>query len=453
MSALLPFRRPLPFVGALLAVILALPTTLPAAPVAPPARELSSPVSDQLSALRDFTDAKNYTAALALLAPLIAVAPSDSYDLAVLSQIKAQIILNQGDATDQAVAPLETALRLGDAHGYLDPRQTLDVLYLLAQLHYQRATENHDAALQLAEFSAAAAIRRWLDQVARPGEDAVLLAALIYYNEATVGNHPPEPAALRRVLDVAAQGLTLSLQPKETLYLLVLDAEQQLGDTAAAADTLELLVQRSPANHDYWQQLAAIYLAQASAAKATRENDRLNLRALLTFERAQVHGALTTPADNFNVAGLYYNLHQFDRALSLLESGLQTGAITDEPGHWELLANAGQSAHEETRALSTLADVAARHPDDGRVNYATARLEYAMDQHPAARKHLELALARGHLDHPGQAAFLLAFLDMEARQFDAAARWLDEAARHDDTPPADIARLRESLAAAHPTPP
>jgi len=438
MSSVLRFALPI-------FLLCLLPTTLPADPTPAPARELSAPVSEKLGALRELTDAKNYPAALAWLNPVIETVPGDSYDLAILSQIKAQIILDQGGPTGPAVAPLETALRLGDAHGYLDPHQTQEVLYLLAQLHYQRATESREADVQGAEFSAAAgAIRRWLSATARPGEDAWLLASLIYYNEATVGTHPAA-AALREVLAAAGQGLKQSLQPKESLYLLILAAEQQLGETAASADLLELLVQRTPGNRDYWQQLGATYLALAGGAKDATDTRRYNLRALLTFERAQSHGFLQTPADNFNVAGLYFTLGQYDRAIDRLESGLRTGAIADEPGHWELLADACRQAHQETRALADLNGAAALHPADGRINYALARLDYGLDQPADARTQLEAALAKGHLDHPGEAALLLAYLDTEAHQLAEAARWLDEAARHPDASADDLARLRQAL--------
>jgi hypothetical protein len=430
-------------------LLFALPPSLPASTPAVP--ELSAPVSEKLGALRDLTDAKNYGAALALLEPLIAAAPQDSYDLAVLAQIKAQIILNQGGPTAPAVAPLETALRLGDAHGFLNPDQTLEVLHLLAQLHYEQAAAAREPKVRQTEYAAAAAaVRRWLDQAPNPGEDALLLAALIYYNQAAAGPQPPEPAALRTVAATAARGLTQTLQPKESLYLLLLATDQQLGQTAAAADMLELLVRRAPTNHDYWQQLAATYLALAAAAPDDGEARRLNLRALLTLERAQSHGALRAPADNFNMAGLTFRLGQPEHALGLLETGLRTGAITDDPALWDLLAMAGQQSHQEARALADLAGASAPHPDDGRINYARARLDYALDQHAAARGELETALARGHLDHPGQAALLLAYLDAEARQFDAAARWLDEAARAPDTPTDDLARLRDSLATNRP---
>ena len=438
----------------LLAVLaFALPAELPAAPTPPPTPEISEAVAGKLAGLRALTDAKNFPAALALLEPLLAAAPADSYDLAVLSQIKAQIILNQNGPAAAAIAPLETALRLGDTRGFLDARQTREVLYLLAQLDYEQAAASSLAAAQHAGFTrAATAIRRWLGLTPAPTEDALLLAASIFYNEATSAGDPPDAALLRDVIATAQNALTLSAAPGETGYSLLLAADQQLGETRPAADLLELLVQRHPDNRDYWQQLQAAYLTLAAGTIDPRESQRCSLRALLTLERAQSRGLLKSPADNFTLAGLTFNLHQPDRALTLLESGLRDGTIPADHRAWELLVDAAQQSHQEDRAIAALQAAATRQPADAHIEYALGRLCYALDRPAAAREHLQAAVATAGLDRPGQARLLLAYLNYELHQPADAARWLEEAARFPDAPADDLARLRRALAPASATP-
>ncbi|HRE08666.1 MAG TPA: hypothetical protein PKX00_23815, partial [Opitutaceae bacterium] len=67
---------------------------------------------------------------------LLKGAAPESYDIAVLSQVKAQILLTKGDYA-KSIEPLETALLVSDRHGYFEARVIQDLTYYLAQLYYQ----------------------------------------------------------------------------------------------------------------------------------------------------------------------------------------------------------------------------------------------------------------------------------------------------------------------------
>ncbi len=346
----------------------------------------------RLGELRDFTDAKNYPAALSLTDDLLALAAPDSYDAFVLSQVRAQIFLTQGRPAD-ALPPLEASLRLADTHPFLDARPRLDLVYLVAQVAAQLATVAPDAATQRARFDQAGVlIRRWLVEapLAAPGlrgeggtvlADAHLFAASVLYNGALAAT-PPNPAQFTAALTEAGQGLALTVHPGEQFYVLMLASLQQLGDLARVAELLELLVSQHPANASYWQQLAATYLHLAAEAQDARAIRREQLRSLLALERAQGHGFLKAPADQYNLAGLYFNLGQPGQTIALLEPGLAAGLLAPDRRAWELLVRACQQSHQDARALAALEKAVARFPADTAFQLALTRLREALASAP-----------------------------------------------------------------------
>ena len=88
-----------------------------------PKKELSDKVSEDLAKIRTQTDAKNYDGALAIIDGLIKISGPESYDMALLSQVKAQILLTKGEYA-KSIPPLETAVTLSDKYGFFDDRQS-----------------------------------------------------------------------------------------------------------------------------------------------------------------------------------------------------------------------------------------------------------------------------------------------------------------------------------------
>ncbi len=426
----------------------------------PPPREISEKTSAHLGELRDLTDAKNYPAALALTDRLLVDAAPDSYDTFVLSQVKAQVHLAQ-DRYAEALPPLEASLRLADSHPFLDARPKLDLVYLLAQVAAQLAADEKSPDAQRARLARAAGfIRRWLAETPTPTPDAQLFAASVLFNLAQTSLPGPGDQAqyYSAALAEAERGLLLGVHPRERFYVLIFACHQQLGDLAHAADVLELLVQQHPTNDSYWQQLVTTCLSLATARKdadparprlaASNTVRHAQLRALLALEGAQAQGLLTTPADMFNLAGLHYNLGQFDRVITLLEPGLANGSLAADRRNWELFVHAGQQAHQPARAIAGLEKAAARFPADGPLAYALAQLCYAEHQPEAARAHAQSALARGGLDRPMSTLLFIATVSYELRDPAVATRALDQAAQLSPTPAEadDLARLRHALA-------
>ena len=402
--------------------------------------------------LRELTGAKSYAPALVLIDRLLAAVPADSYDRALLVQIKAQIFLTEGNYA-AAIAPLEDALRFADRPGFLAEAAPRAALFLLAQLHQQQAPESKDSGRQRAALAKAADyLARWQARAPASTADGQLFAASLYYQQATLNPDRIDSATLNKARRAAEAGLLLQINPSDSFYVLLLAAAQQRADFAQAADLLELLVARKPANSSYWQQLTSVYLSLAAAAKNERDADRFHLRALLTLERAQAAGLLRSPAENQHVVSLYLNLRQFDPAIALLQKGLADGTLDNTRRNWELLANAHQQARREAQAIASLELAVTRLPSDGQLEFTLAQLLYASGRVADARAALERAVKKDALEKPGQTRLFLACTAFELKAYDDADRWARDAAAFADVKKDDLARLAQAIAEARRSP-
>lgn len=445
-----------PPVSTRLLILLALSAIVPAAgraasapPQPPPA--ISSAVAAKLNVLRPLIEARDHAGILALVEPLLADPSLPPYDRTILSQLHAQILLSQGKLSS-AVAPLETALRLADAHpAFLDTTATLELIHLLCQLRYQQALDAADPAVrQSAAAAARDLLRRWLAETPERTETGQVFASSLLYSLATLDPDRVDPDGLAAADAEARAGLLLRTRPDEALHRVLLAAAQQQEDLVAMSDRLELLVWRHPDNESYWRQLLAAYLARAAHDGLPEpEVARLQLRAILAIERAQARGFLQDPQDRFNLVGLHFNLRHYREAAALLETGLSSGRLADERRHWELLATARQQLGQPEKAVETLTRAAARFPADGQLDFALAQLHYAADRREDALRCLRAAVAKGGLDNPAHAHLWLAHLAYELGHYDEAAAQADRARESSAGAPSDeLLRLTRAIAEA-----
>lgn len=410
-----------------------------------PKKELSEQVTSQLGKLKGLAESKNYTEIVRLLDGLIPAAAPDSYDLAVLAQIKGQVLLTDAQY-GAAVAPLELSLQVGERSGYFDQKTILSTLYALAQLYAQQAADRKDPGEQASFYTQAhAAITRWLALSPKVSAENQYFAASLLYNHGMLDPKHPDLAKITQARAEAEKCLYLDLHPSAQTYVLILAVLQQLGDFAQSADILEELVVREPQNKLYWQQLLGMYYTLAAATKDEREIRRANLRALLTFERAQARGILSTPKDNFSVVALYFNLRQFERASEFLSAGLKDGKIENTRKNWEILSSAFQQMKDTGKAIAALEKAASVFPEDGQLEFVLAQLLYAQNEPEKACSHLESAVAKGHLEKPAQVYLFLAYVGYELKRFDQASRWAKAAEDQPDVKKEDLARLSRAI--------
>lgn len=373
-----------------------------------PKKELTEKVSEELPKIRTQIDGKNFDAALAIIDSLLRTVLPDSYDLAVLSQVKAQILLNKGEYA-KSIQPLETALQVSEKNGYFEPKVSLEFTYYLAQLYAQEATNTKDPAALRKNYSKAAEyIERWIKSSPKPDPEKQLFFTSILYNLAQVDANNVDMALIKRTEAEAEKGLRMSIKPKDAFYVLLLASMQQQNKTKESAELLELLIKNFPNNKNYWQQLAGTYL-----------NLQQDVRAALTIERAQKFDAMNTPKDNFNLVGIYFNMGQFEQAIDLLVKGLKDGSIEKEQRNYELLAAAYQQIKKEQSAIETLKEAIQLFPNSGSLYLQVAQMNYSLDKLDEAYVYAKQAVTK-KLDKPWQAQTFLAYVCYELKKLDEA---------------------------------
>ncbi|MDI1320702.1 MAG: tetratricopeptide repeat protein [bacterium] len=413
----LSFRPLLVLLGALLLA------AAPAVAQQPP-RDYSytDATGEVLGKVKVAVDAKNYDGAVAIVDGQLAKVPADSYDAALLYQIKTQTLLQKGDFS-RVIDPLEKGLALSDAKTptYYEERATRDLVYFLAQLYLQEAVQTKDKKLAALLFEKADnTMARYLKINPKTTPEAQMIYSQLLYNRAVLDPDHADLAIMKRAMDQVDIGLKLSSHPKDTFYVLKLVCLQQLNRNPEAVEILELLVKQKPDSSTYWQQLAALYLGAGN-----------DLRAILSIERAQSHGLMTSPKDNFNLIGIYFNIGQYEKASELLEKGLHAGSIENEQKNWELLALTYQQLERPFKGIETLKDATKAFPKSGQLEYMIGQAYYALGKPEDALPHLKTAVAKGGLTKPHQVYSFMAYMAYELKKFDEA---LEAAQKSVDTP-------------------
>ena len=188
-----------------------------------PARDYS-PSDDTSEALTKFkvaNEAKDYASALIILDAQLAKVPADSYDAALLLQIKTQILLQKGDFS-ASIVPLEKGLTLSDSKTptYYEERQTRELVYFLASLYLQEAVQTKNPKLAATYYEKGdKAMVRWSKLVTKTTPEAQLIWAQLLYNWAIQDQDKVNLDLIKRALDQVEIGLHLSTHPKDTLYI------------------------------------------------------------------------------------------------------------------------------------------------------------------------------------------------------------------------------------------
>lgn len=396
-----------------------------AEPTTPPP-QLSEAVSTALLKVNQFMGAEQWDTALLTVREVLKTATPRSYDWAMAQLLLAQIHLsrNKRDLGDYvaAIPALEAVL----GSGFFTPAQTLEWRYVLAQLCAQE-----DKLGQAEKY-----LREWLQETPAPTADAYILLTTLVVQRAQEDPAKPDRKLSEEALALTRKGLLIGAKPVDTLYYLQAACFQQLERWDEAAEVLELLLQKTPRNKSYWNQLFGMYV--------TGEND---LRAAMTIERAHQYEAMNSPRENIALAQLYYNMQQFDRAIEILEKGLTDGSIEPTRVHWEMLGRGYQELHQEFKSIQTFLR-ADKHFDNGYFLYLAGNTYYAMGRNADALKYLEQSVKKG-VENPTQVALFAGFLAFELREYDRASALLDVAEKNlneaDDRQRNDYRSLREAV--------
>ena len=430
------FRTPsFRFGLAALSLLAGVPAALRADDNVPPSNEapqLSDAVGDGLAKLKEFLDAKDYTGAMNLMEGLRAKAEPDSYDQAFIYENEARIMTQKGDFV-ASIGPLEKSLEISDRHHFNTVKQNLDILYFLSQLYYQQADNAktpHDE--QVADFQKAIGyIERWFTLNPKPSEDISYYYSQLIYAEALAispAGHPDKDL-IRKAQEQVEKTIAMSPKAKDSYYVFLLATLQQLGDYPRSAEILELLLAHNPSSKTYWQDLTMFYMAMAQNDKD--KNDRkiktYNIRAINTIERAQAHGYMTTPRDNYTLFSLYFNAGQYGKAADLLYEGLKSGGIDSTLANWLLLASSYQQINQDFTAIEALKEASNRFPKNGEIDFKIGQVYQELDRDEDAYPYYKSAVDKGGLGKPLQALLFLAYSAYELHKFDDAKVAIDRA--------------------------
>ncbi|OHE78950.1 MAG: hypothetical protein A3G75_03990 [Verrucomicrobia bacterium RIFCSPLOWO2_12_FULL_64_8] len=400
------------------------------------------------------TDPTKWDDALKAIDSVLQGLDANTYDAAVLNQIKGDILM-QKNLLSEAGKVYERSLDVADRFGFFEPRVTNELVYRVSQFSFADAAASKDPKVQGVAFEKSERyLKRWLAAIgSKPANEQVVeFICALYLNYAMYkGNEEKgDPAMIDETLKWADWGLHLSAKPKDSFYAYRLACLLNLNRTIEVVDLIELLASRRPTNRTYWQQLYYNYLmlgTEASEKKREADAFAYNVRAILTVERAQKHGFLNTPKDNFDLVRIYFTIDQYDQACDLLAKGLRDGTIESTQNNWKLLAYSYKEIRRENLAIETLMEAATNFPKSGQLEYETALIYWELERLDDAYKFIKLCVDKGGTEKPGAGWYFYAMLAFEKKYYDEALKAAEQAAKFPENA-SQVAQLQEAIKAS-----
>lgn len=382
---------------------------------------VSEKTSEAFGKLKPLQETQNWNGMLQVLEAVPVVA--GSYDEALVLDMKAKLYATTSQYT-KAIGPWERAVALSDQHGYFAEKPLLEMIFFLGQLYAQEASSTKDSKLQQQYFGKALIyFKRFMDKTPKPTPEAVSTYAMILYYKAIADPANVDQALLTEARKVINRGLTSAIKPKESFYQLLLTLQQQQNDMQGASEILELLLINNPKKKDYWAMLMAMYLQLSDKAKdkPTSEARDFLVRAIVTAERAQAQGFMSTGKENMNLVSLYLMANQFTKGTELLYNGMKKGVIDNEPHNWRILGRYYQEANMNTQAIAVLEEATKIFPKNGELEVQISQIYLQMENTRKAFTHAKLAVEKGNFEgtKPYSVNYLVAYTAYELGDIDA----------------------------------
>ena len=408
--------------------------------------ELASTTSDKLNdEFRPAYDGKDWDKALRVLEEILAKATPDSYDAAYIYKVHAQINMQNKNNMLKGMEDLEKALAIDDRKHYFEQKDVQDLIYTISQINFQEggSTSTKDPAAKIQYFNRAlSTMERWLQNATPKSftQDSTYFIAAVYFafgDGTAMGNQKTDPAMLEKALHWIDKALQSAIHPREILYSMKVSGLYQLNRFKEVADYLELQLKLKPDDKSKWQTLASIYLQLGNAAEqpgnaAEEKKDRkasysCYVHAIVTIERAQKLGYMTTPKENFNLITIYGNIDQYPIACDLLDKGLNNETIESTPQNWQILGGWYQAIHRDDKAIEAFKKAAELFPTNGEIEYQLAQVYVNASKESEAFEHMKLCLAKGGSDKPHVGWLMYAYTAMDLKKYDEAEKGAMEA--------------------------
>ncbi|MCK9489396.1 MAG: tetratricopeptide repeat protein [Xanthomonadales bacterium] len=236
---------------------------------------------------------------------------------------------------------------------------------------------------------------RGLDEWARQtGEDAtdtmVLRANALYQLERY-------PQALQEI----DKAIASSSDPADSLFELKMAIHYELDDYEGAARSLEQLVENKPDDIRHKMNLAQMYL----------ELDQTD-RALNLLNQARADGLLREAQHWRQLYQLFAYADRHMDAISVINEGLETGGLPADVATLRALGDNYYMAEQLDKAIEALGRAAALS-SDGIADQQRGHLLVEADRYPEAKQALQAAFSKGGLNDEGTAWLLLGEAEFE----------------------------------------
>jgi predicted Zn-dependent protease len=402
--------------------------------------ELQDTTTTQIEELvRPGINDKDWDKAIKGIDAILPKLAKDSYDEAYLNLMRSQFLMQKNDLHG-ALGSLERSLDIAERHpNYLEGKQKQEILWTASQINFQEASVMKDLKQQAVLYARSdRELNEWLKNAKNLTPEQIYFIAALFYAKGQGAETPgveqkTDAAMVEKALYWTEQGLRSGAHPRDNFYALKLAELIQLNRFNEAADFLELMVKMKPENRNYWQQLAATYLQLASTATDKHDDKAAysySIRTILAIERAQTHGFMNTPKENYSLVGIYFNIGQFSEACRLLERDLKDGSIERTRSNYELLANSYQQLHREFKAVEILEQAAKVFPQSGQIEYEIAQTYYSIDKYREAFEHIKVCVAKGGTEKPEMAWLFYAYVALDLKEYDAALLAANKAAEY-----------------------
>ncbi|MFC3678974.1 tetratricopeptide repeat protein [Bacterioplanoides pacificum] len=335
------------------------------------AQTLRPQIFKKLDAARALADEKKYTEALEELQAL-EKRKRNSYEKAMTHNMYAYVYFNQ-ENYDAAISAYEKVV------GFKKIPESLEqgTLYSLAKL--QLMQERYAEALT--------PLNQWFELVEKPGAEAHILRAQIYFQLEQFQQALPDVKAA--IAQVKAQGNN----PRENWLMLERAVYYQNKDFNNLARCLQDLATLYPKSQ-YWVQLAAVYSELGQP-----------LKELSALEAAHEQGLLNKENELVNLAQALLAQEVPYKAANILAEGMKSEQIEVNARNLSLLGDAWMIAKEYDNAIKVMSQ-AARMSGKGKDFYKLAQIHTERQEWTLALNNVDAALQDSDFNKQADAQIL-----------------------------------------------
>jgi len=212
-----------------------------------------------------------------------------------------------------------------------------------------------------------------------------------------------------------------SEKPEESWFQMLLSIYYERKDYAAAADVLEDLIVLYPDKKEYWKQLSGVRYQ-------LHDDDK----ALSVLQLAYINGLLREENELVNLAKFFAFKGMPYKGAMVIEAGVNNKIIKPEEKIFQLLAECYLRANELEKAIIYLSK-AAEISNDAELYIKLAHLYYEQENWIATTKTISKALEIGKIQNPGKLYLLQGMAYYEQRKIQQSINALNNAKQYKDT--------------------